>query len=85
MVHLLWKAVKFSWDEKREEIFQKLKTFLSSPVIIQKLRPDQLIIVYLLVSEEVVNAVLVQEVEKDESQSTSPTRRSTRPRRGSKW
>jgi len=39
MVQLLCKAAKFSWDEKCEEIFQQLKTFLSSPMVIQKMRP----------------------------------------------
>ena len=49
MVQLLQKAAKFSWDEKCEEIFQWLKKFLSSETVIQKSRPDQPIVVYLLV------------------------------------
>jgi len=67
MVQLLRKATKFSWDDKCENIFQQLKTFLSSPTMIQKPRPDQPIIVYLSVLEEGVNMVLVQEVEKEEN------------------
>jgi len=59
MVLLLRKIAKFSWDEKCEEIFQHLKDFLSSSAVIQKPRPDQLIVVYLSVSEEAVSATLV--------------------------
>jgi len=39
---------------------------LVMPAIIQKLRPDQPIVVYLAVSEEAVSAALVQEVENRE-------------------
>jgi len=66
MVQLLRKEVKFSWDEKYEEIFQQLKDFLSLPTVIQKLRPNQPIIQYLSILDEAVSAVLVQEVEKEE-------------------
>jgi len=59
MVQLLRKAAKFSWNEKCEEIFQQLKEFMSSPKVIQKLRPDQPIVVYLSVFEEEANTTLV--------------------------
>jgi len=59
LVQLLSKATKFSWDKKCEEIFQQLKTFLSSPAVIQKSKPKKSIIVYLSVSEEAVSVVLV--------------------------
>lgn len=65
MVQLLLKVYKFSWDEKCEKIFQQLKNFLSSPAVIQKPRPDQPIVVYLVVFEKVVSAALVQEVENE--------------------
>jgi len=66
MVQLLCKVAKFSRDEKCEEIFQKLKNFLSSPVVIQKPRPEQPIMVYLAISQEAVSAALVQKVENEE-------------------
>jgi len=43
----------------------------ASPAIIQKLRPDQPIVVYLLVSEEGGSATLVQEVENGEGRTPS--------------
>ena len=49
MVQLLRKTVKFSWDDKCEEIFKQMKDFLTSPSVIQKPRPDQPILVYLAV------------------------------------
>jgi len=66
MVHLLWKAAKFSWDDKCEEIFKQLKDFLTSPSVKQKPRLDQPILVYLAISEEAINVALVQEVENEE-------------------
>jgi len=66
MAQLLHKAAKFSWDDKCEEIFQQPKEFLPSPIVTQKPRPDQPIIVYLSILEEAISVVLVQEVEKEE-------------------
>lgn len=63
MVQLLWKATKFSWDDRCEEIFKQLKDFLTSPSVIQKLRPNQPILVYLAVLDEAIGDALVQEVE----------------------
>ncbi|XP_068492144.1 uncharacterized protein [Phaseolus vulgaris] len=63
MVQLLQKGTKFVWDDRCEEIFKQLKEFLTSPTVIQKPRPDHPILVYLVVSEEAVNAALVQESE----------------------
>jgi len=66
MVQLLRKATKFSWDDRCEEIFKQFKEFLTSPAVIQKLRPDHPILVYLAVSEEAVSAALVQEAKGEE-------------------
>lgn len=63
MVQLLYKASKFNWDEKCEEIFRQLKDFLSSPAVIQKSRPYQPIVIFLTVCEEAVSASLVQKEE----------------------
>jgi len=43
-----------------------MEEFLSSQTVIQIWRVDQSIVVYLSISEEVVSATLVQEVEKKE-------------------
>jgi len=59
MVQLLRKDTKFIWDDQCEEIFKRLKEFLTSPAVIQKSRPDHPILVYLAVSEEAVSAALV--------------------------
>ena len=59
MAQMLCKTAKFSWNEACKSIFTQLKEFLSSPTVIQKPRPDLSIMVYLVVSEEAVNAALV--------------------------
>jgi len=66
MVQLLRKVAKFSWDDRCEEIFKQLKDFLTSPMVIQKPRLDQPILVYLAVYEEAISVALVQEVENEE-------------------
>jgi len=66
MVQLLWKATKFSWDNRCEENFKQFKEFLTFPAVIQKPRPDHPILVYLAVSEQAVSATLVQEAEDEE-------------------
>jgi len=48
MVQLLRKGKKFAWDDQCEEIFKQFKDFLTSPIIIQKPRPDHPILVYLV-------------------------------------
>jgi len=60
MTQMLRKTTKFNWNEACEDIFNELREFLSSLTIIQKPRQDHPIIVYLAVSEEAVNAALVQ-------------------------
>ena len=59
MVQLLKKASRFEWSTECEEIFLQLKTFLSSPPVIQKPDAREPIIVYLAVSNEAVSSVLV--------------------------
>jgi len=66
IVQMLRKTSKFSWNEECEQIFGQLKTLLSSPAVIKKLRLDLPIVVYLPVSEEAVSAALVQEVDHEE-------------------
>jgi len=66
MVQLLRKGKKFAWEDQCEEIFKHFKEFLTSSAVIQKLRPDDPILVYLTVSKEAVSAALVQETEGEE-------------------
>jgi len=66
IVQLLKKASRFEWSAECEEIFLKLKTFLSSPPVIQKPDAREPIIFYLAVSNEVVSSVLVQEINFEE-------------------
>jgi len=66
MVQLLRKGKKFAWDDRCEEIFKQFKNFLTSLVVIPKSRPNHPILVYLAISEEAVNAALVQETEGEE-------------------
>ena len=59
IVRLLKKASRFEWSTECKEIFLQLKTFLSSPPVIQKPDVREPIIVYLAVSHEAVSSVLV--------------------------
>jgi len=66
IVQLLKKASRFEWSTECEEIFLQLKTFLSSPPVIQKPDAREPIIVYLAVSNKAVSSVLVQEINSEE-------------------
>jgi len=81
---MLHKSSKFSWNEECEQIFGQLKTFLSSPAVIKKPRLDLPIVVYLAVSEEAVSSALVQEVDHEEHPVYFVSRRSMRPKPGTK-
>jgi len=63
-IQLLCKTTKFKWTDECQEIFLQLKVFLASPLVIQRSESTWPIIVYLVVSKEVISAVLVQEIEK---------------------
>lgn len=65
-MHLLRKASKFQWTDECESIFLQLKTFLATPSVIPKPIAKEPIIVYLVVSEDAISALLVQEVETKE-------------------
>jgi len=66
IVQLLWKASKFKWTDECEEIILQLKTFLAFPPVIQKPVVEEPIVVYLAVSEDAINAVLVEEIDIEE-------------------
>ncbi|RDX69907.1 Retrovirus-related Pol polyprotein from transposon 17.6, partial [Mucuna pruriens] len=53
----------FAWMTESEEAFLRLKALLASPPILKKLIPGIPLLVYILVVENVVSAVIVQEKE----------------------
>nr|KYP60057.1 Retrovirus-related Pol polyprotein from transposon opus [Cajanus cajan] len=63
MTKLLRKASAFSWDEMCERAFTELKATLASPPTLTRPDPSRPLEVYLAVSEEAINSVLVQEKE----------------------
>jgi len=66
IIQLLRKASKVQWTDECEGIFLQLKAFLASPLAIQKSDAKEPIIVYLAMSEDAINAMLVQKVETEE-------------------
>nr|KYP54147.1 Transposon Ty3-I Gag-Pol polyprotein [Cajanus cajan] len=60
----LQKPKKFEWTEQCEEAFRSFKTFLTTPLILQ--RPDHQVdlLLYLAVAEGAISAVIVQEHQK---------------------
>jgi len=56
---LLKKSAKFTWNDDCEQIFQKLKTTLTSPLILHKPDTHQPLLVYITATDHTVNAVLV--------------------------
>jgi len=62
IIQLLKKSAKFTWNDDCEQIFQKLKTTLTSPVILHKPDTHQPLLVYITTTDHTVNAVLVQDV-----------------------
>lgn len=67
--HEFFKAIKkvgknFEWTPECEEAFQRIKEHLGSPPLLSKPKEDEVLIVYLAVSEYAISAVLVREEEK---------------------
>ncbi|XP_074351895.1 uncharacterized protein LOC141691046 [Apium graveolens] len=61
-----FKAIKgvgrnFEWTEKCEEAFQNIKKYLSSPPILSNPKEGETLVLYLVVSDFAVSAVLVRE------------------------
>jgi len=63
IVQLLKKSTRFTWTDDCEQIFQKLKTTLTSPPILHKPDTRQPLLVYITATDHTVNAALVQEIE----------------------
>jgi len=60
IVQLLKKSTRFTWTDDCEQIFQKLKTTLTSPPILHTRQP---LLVYITATDHTVSAALVQEIE----------------------
>jgi len=63
IIQLLKKSTRFKWTDDCEQIFQKLKTTLTSPPILHKSDTCQPLLVYITATDHTVSAALVQEIE----------------------
>jgi len=63
IVQLLKKSTRFTWIDDCEQIFQKLKTTLTSPPILHKPDTHQPLLVYITATDYTVSVALVQEIE----------------------
>jgi len=62
IIQLLKKSARFTWIDNCEQIFQKLKTTLTSPPILHKLDTHQPLLVYITTTDHTVSVALVQDV-----------------------
>jgi len=62
IVQLLKKSTRFTWTDDCEQIFQKLKTTLTSPPILHKPDIRQPLLVYITATDHTVSVALVQEI-----------------------
>jgi hypothetical protein len=60
------KKEKFEWTPECEEAFQQIKSFLSSPPVLQRPSSGAVLFLYLAVSENAISTVLVEESETGE-------------------
>jgi len=63
IVQLLKKSTRFTWNDDCEQIFQKLKTTLTSPPILHKPNTRQPLLIYITATDYTVNVALFQEIE----------------------
>ena len=63
IIQLLKKSTRFTWTDDCEQIFQKLKTTLTSPPILHKPDTHQPLLVYITAIDYTVSTALVQEIE----------------------
>ncbi|RDX61767.1 hypothetical protein CR513_59972, partial [Mucuna pruriens] len=64
--YCLKKNEKFPGTKEIEEAYQKMKTMLAMPPILTSPTPDNPLLVYLSISDDVVSATIVQERDKDQ-------------------
>ncbi|XP_070006342.1 uncharacterized protein [Nicotiana sylvestris] len=58
---MLKKQIQFEWTEECQQELKNLKAYLSNPPLLAKPKDRERLLIYLAVSEMVVNAVLVRE------------------------
>jgi len=63
IVQLLKKSARFTLTDNCEQIFQKLKTTLTSPPILHKSDTCQPLLVYITATDHTISATLVQDIE----------------------
>ena len=63
IVQLLKKSARFTWMDDYEQIFQKLKTTLTSPPILHKSDTRQPLLVYITATDHTINVALVKDIE----------------------
>jgi len=64
IVQLLKKSTQFTWTDDCEQIFQKLKTTLTSPPILHKPDTRKPLLVYITATDHTVSVALVQETDR---------------------
>jgi len=62
IIPLLKKSAKFTWTDDCEHIFLKLKTTLTSPLILHKPDTHKPLLVYITATDHTVSAALVQDL-----------------------
>jgi len=59
IIQLLKKSKKFSWNDECEQVFQNLKTSLTSPPILHKPNIHQTLLVYITATNHTVSIALI--------------------------
>jgi len=62
IIQLPKKSAKFTWNDDCEQVFQKLKTTLTSPPILHKSDTHQPLLIYITAIDHTVSVALVQDV-----------------------
>jgi len=62
IIQLLKKSAKFSWNDECEQVFQNLKTSLTSTPILHKPDIHQPLLVYITATDHTVSVALVQDI-----------------------
>nr|KYP76744.1 Retrovirus-related Pol polyprotein from transposon 412 [Cajanus cajan] len=64
---LLRKPKNFEWTDQCEEAFKSFKTFLTTPPVLQRPNHHSDLLLYLVVGESAISAVMVQERDKSQT------------------
>jgi hypothetical protein len=62
---LLKKENKFVWDDEAQKAFEALKEFLITPPIMTPLGPEEILLLYISATTNVVSTVLIAEQEEE--------------------